>query len=143
MSEETQKRIRATIGSVYAFVQSREVNRALSSVSIEQLMVEQILRNGSTDNAKKYETSSSATTDENNRTPATQVPINTSNFVSGTDAYSASKIEQLNSLQSELNGLIDVIKNIDPIQILDPREEDENLADPIALEDDFETVGEQ
>lgn len=136
MTQQAQRRIRETIGSVYAFVRSREANRALASVTFEQLIAEQIARNGETESLNKNATSDSATPEGTQ--PATQTPINTTNFVSGTDINIPSKIEQLDALQSELEGLVEVIKQLDPDELRDPVQEDEESSDPITTAKLFE-----
>lgn len=134
MTLRAQLAIRGALSDVYAFVRSREANKKLANVSVLDLIEEAIQRNGTSEDAARFATSSEETPEEN--TPASQTPLNSANFVSGTSINQPTKLDVITALQSELDGLIDEIKSIEPVDLLDPADSTEE--DPITTAENFE-----
>jgi hypothetical protein len=94
MTTPVQRRIRQALSDTFTFVKSREVNLALSAVTLEQLVAEQIGRNGETALSNASQFNPYAFTPGQTR-PASQQPITQANYVSGTDASRPTKLDQI------------------------------------------------
>ena len=104
----TQRQILSALGDMYTFVQSSEVNRSVAAVTFEQLLKEQINRNGDSErsNGSTYDPYSF---DPDNTEPATQQPINRANFLSGSDTNQPTKLDRVLAIQNNVQSLVDAI----------------------------------
>jgi hypothetical protein len=123
MSEEAKKiikKLRTVINDGFTFVRSYETSRALGAVTIEDLINEQIARNGETEKSKKnkydpYEEIEVAS--EN--TPVVTEGKEVGNFVSGTESTNPTKMDRLLAMKNAMTATIDLIKSYDPTEIAD------------------------
>jgi hypothetical protein len=103
---------------MYTFVRSQEANRAIQAVTFEQLIQEQIARNGDSDrsNASQYSPYSfDAESYAKGTEPAGRVPLARANFLSGTDTNSPTKLDRVLALKQGVSSLVQQIKDI-PIE---------------------------
>lgn len=105
---KTQK-IRRIIGDLFTFVRSQEANLAVQKVTIEQLLQEQIKRNGdqSTSNAAQYNPYSHT---PGEATPATSQPLARANYLGGSDVTLPTKLDRVLALKNEVESLVKTVK---------------------------------
>lgn len=115
---KTLRKIRAILGDAYTFVRSMEANRDLESVTMEELMEEQILRNGERD-ASNMREFNPYTYESGGETPAGQDPPRIGNFISGTDAQNPTKLDRVEALGSVISGTVSSLKQTEPEDIAD------------------------
>lgn len=109
-NEENKKlrRILEVISDAFSFVRSAEANAALATVTLEELINDQILRNGETEksNANQFT--------PYNYEPSKEAPEGESapraNFASGVDSTRPTKIDFITAVQNELSAVIEEIK---------------------------------
>jgi hypothetical protein len=108
--------IRRILADAYAFVRSAELNRAIATVTIEDLMEDQIKRNGESgqSNYAKY---NPYIYDPDNPPPKGTEGAEPTNFLSGTDTSRPPKIVYIQALKNELTAVIKEVKSKDPIEI--------------------------
>jgi hypothetical protein len=116
-------KLREVVSDAYAFIRSAEANQAFATVTLEALMVDQILRNGESDQSKtseynpySYDPTKSAPAGTEN------IPSVVKNFAGGSDTGSPSKLVRLAALTNELSRVIDEIKRIQPVELADSEE---------------------
>lgn len=134
--ERAQLNFRRTLADAFTFVRSREANRAIATVTVEQLAVEQIARNGETDlsqantNNQEYDPTAAV--------PASTDPINTVSFVSGSDINLPSKVDRIRALRDQLVQSLRVVRSIDPELLIDDLQQAVENDDPITTAQQFE-----
>jgi hypothetical protein len=126
VSEEGKKavaRLRLVLNDAFAFVRSAELNKELSSVTIEDLMSELIARNGESDKSKSGEYNPYSTGGEetvaSEDTPETQTPVDPGNYITGTEALNPTKMDRLMALKDEIADTVAAVKAYDPSEIAD------------------------
>lgn len=109
-NEEKKKlrRVLEVISDAFSFVRSMEANAALATVTLEELINDQILRNGETEksNANKftpYDYDADKETPEGEAAPR-------ANYASGADTSRPTKIDFITAVQNELSAVIEEIK---------------------------------
>jgi len=125
----TSRRVREVISDAYSFIVSAEANKALASVSLEDLMGDQIKRNGETalSNASQFNPYSF---DENGNIPASEEPEERANFLGVVDTSvvkvgeeevqsEPTKLDRILAIQGELSSVIQEIKATKPVQVAD------------------------
>ena len=125
----TSRRIREVISDAYAFIMSAEANKAIATVTLEDLMGDQIKRNGESDlsNASQYNPYSYDTKEES---PAGGEPEERANYLGGADTTVVSvdgtevqsrptKMDRILAIQAELEGVIEEVKKATPVQVAD------------------------
>jgi len=117
--ESSERRLRAVIGDAFAFIRSQEANAALATVTLEQLMNDQIARNGDSDssNAAQYDP---YTFDHSKETPASSEPAERANFLGGSDTERPTKFDRVNALVEAIEAVVEDIKAKDPVEVADP-----------------------
>jgi hypothetical protein len=140
MTTPVQRRIRQALSDTFTFVKSREVNLALSAVTLEQLVAEQIGRNGETALSNASQFNPYAFTPGQTR-PASQQPITQANYVSGTDASRPTKLDQIIAIQNELSALIEEIKALPPDEVNAPGVDEDTSEDALLSSDTLLTGG--
>jgi hypothetical protein len=125
MTTEVVRRFEAQISDVFAFVRSQEVNRALAAVTQEQLLQEQILRNGESSASRASEFNPYA---YNPSAPqlGTRQPLGRANYAGGADVNQPTKIERIQALASQLEDLIEGVKKMTPEEVNRPSVEEES-----------------
>ncbi len=126
----TSRRIREILSDAYAFIRSAESNAALATVTLEELMNDQINRNGesSKSNATQYNPYSF---EADKDLPAGLEPTERANFLSGSDTQRPTKLDQILAIQNELSGVIDEVKAMEPVDVASP--EEHTSSDEIAV----------
>lgn len=122
MATRVDRRIRQGLADLFSFVRSREANQAIAAVTHEQLIQEQVARNGETDRSRSSSFDPYGF-DPNKVEPAGVQPLSRSNFVSGTDVNLPTKMDQILAMKNVLDSLIRDLKEIPPDQIVDPQAE--------------------
>lgn len=133
MAEETIRRIRDVIADAYSFVRSMEANAAFATVTIEELMGDQIKRNGETSrsNSSQYDPYSY---DAKKNKPASSEPSKRVNFLGGSDTYRPTKIDRILAIQNNLSAVIDQVKTLEPYEVAGAKEYTDSAETGIGLD---------
>lgn len=115
---KTLRKIRAILGDSHTFVRSMEANRDLESVTMEDLMEEQIQRNGEQDGSNLKEFNPYAY-EPGEATPSGNDPPRIGNFVSGTDAANPTKLDRVTALENVISATVSQLKEMEPEDIAD------------------------
>ena len=135
-----RRRFRLLLNDALAFVRSVEVNRALQGIGWEELMNEQIQRNGesSTSAEKQYNPYSHdplGTPVSGEVAPKVESYGPAGNYVSGTNEANPTKFDRILALEAEIEGAVLNIMNTDPEFMADPQERaDEDASAPLPEE---------
>ena len=125
LEPKTSRRIREILSDAYAFVRSAESNAALATVTLEELMGDQINRNG--DTAKSSANQFNPYSFEADKDlPAGTEPTERANFLGGSDTQRPTKLDQILAIQSELSGVIEEVKAMKPVDVASSEEHTEN-----------------
>ena len=126
MSKEGKKavaRLRLVLNDAFAFVRGAELNKEFSSVTIEDLMSEQISRNGESSKSKtgEYDPYSTevAPPPASEDTPEVQAEEDPGNYITGTEALNPTKVDRLMALKNEIADTVEAVKVYDPTEIAD------------------------
>lgn len=114
----TSRRVRAVLSDTYAFIRSAEANKAIAAVTVEDLMSEQIKRNGDSDQSGKSQYDPYAYDPENPQA-AGEEPEERANFIGGSDTGRATKLDRLMAMKNELDAVIDTVKNMTLAEVAD------------------------
>ena len=99
----------------------------MATVTLEQLISDQILRNGDSASTNKSQFDPySFDPDEN--VPAGQEPAARANFLGGSDVGRPTRLEFVLAIKEELSDVIKEIKNLDPIDVADSEEHVDKVA---------------
>jgi hypothetical protein len=106
------RRIIEVIGDAYAFVRSKEANAALATVTLDDLIGDQIRRTGETkeSNGNQFTPYSY---DESKATPAGKEAPR-ANFPSGSDTNRPTKLDFILAIQSEVSAVIQEVRASPP-----------------------------
>jgi hypothetical protein len=126
---EKQRRFRLLINDAFALVRSLEIRRALEAAGWEELIQEQITRNGDTQRSRD------ALYNPYAFNPDEQAPIGGAappveeqgaqghgNYLSGTAINNPTKMDRLVALEAEISEAVDDIKNTPPDEFLTSKE---------------------
>lgn len=107
-SKRKVRRILEVISDAFSFVRSAEANAALATVTLEELIGDQIKRNGETAKSNSnqftpYEYESGKESPAGEEAPR-------ANFLGGSDTARPTKIDFILAVQNELSAVIDDIK---------------------------------
>jgi hypothetical protein len=124
MTPPIQRRTIQVLADAFTAVRSAATNQAISAVTLDQLIQDQILINGeSTDsNNSRFDPYSF---DPGALQPAGDAAITPALFAGGTDTTRPTKSARLLAIKNNLKAVIDELKKIPP----------EDLVDALALED--------
>jgi histidinol dehydrogenase len=137
MTTEATRRIFQGLSDLFVFVRSQEANKAIAAVTAEDLIQEQVKRNGDTalSNTTKY---NPYAFDFSKPPPQSQQPLDRANFLSGSDINLPTKMDRLVAIENEMDKLIQDVKNIPPDALRDFQEESDMAADSITTAAEFE-----
>lgn len=124
MSESTVRQLRSAIADAYTFVRSEELNRAISTVTIEQLMADHVARLTGSETSRSNPFNPYAF-DPEKVSPATSEPIRQVNSLSGSDTGLPSKRDRVLALQTQLGAVIDQVKALGELAFESTQGEDE------------------
>lgn len=110
------QRLRRILADAFTAVRSAEVNKAAKAVTIEDLMYDQIKRNGESNNAN-YAQYNPYDYDPKKPPPAGVAGGERTNFLGGSDTSRPPKIVYVERLANELTAVITEVKSKDPIEI--------------------------
>lgn len=115
------KRLRAAVNDAFAFIRSAEVNAAIASVTLEQLMGDQILRNGESErsNAAKYDPYSYNPGEDE---AAGDEPLKRATLPSGVDTERPTKYDRVLAIVNVLSDVIAEIKKLEPVAVYEAEE---------------------
>jgi len=122
LEPKVSRKFREVLSDTYAFIRSAEANQAFATVSLDQLIGDQILRNGETSrsNATQYNPYS-YTPDKN--LPAGIEPSKRANFLGAADTGTkVTKLDRILALTNELSQVITEIKAMDTVEVAKPEE---------------------
>jgi len=109
-------RLRQILADAFTSVRSAEVNKAAKAVTVEDLMYDQIKRNGESNNSN-YAQYNPYDYDPQNPPPASIAGGVQTNFLGGSDTTRPPKIVYVQALQNEIQAVIAEVKLRDPIEI--------------------------
>ena len=121
MASKPGKRLREAVADAYAFIRSQELNQAIATVTLEQLMGDQINRNGESErsNASKYDPYSYSP-EAYEKASASKVAR--ANFLGGSDTNRPTKLDRVLAITNALGKVIDEIKSKQPLDVAKPEE---------------------
>lgn len=110
------KRLRDAVADAFTFIRSQELNQAIATVTIEQLMGDQIDRNGESErsNASQYDPYSY---EPKAKEKASSEKVVRANFLGGSDTNRPTKLDRLLAIINVLSGVIDDIKAGKPLDV--------------------------
>lgn len=113
-----QRRFRQVLSDAFAFVRGVEANKAIASITLDQLIEDQIARNGESvaSNNSRYDP---YTYDPNQQTPASEERSEPVNYAGGSDTGAPTKLEKLSALKEAVNAVVDDLTQGDPLEIAD------------------------
>lgn len=113
--------LRRVVGDAYAAIRSAEANKALATVSLEQLIGDQILRNGDSDrsNASQFDP---YTLDPNKDQPASEENIVRANTPSGADTGRPTKLDRVLAIVNQFEAVVSQIKELSPTEVAEYEE---------------------
>jgi len=124
----SSRKVKELLGDAFAFVRSAELNKAISSITIEELMDDQIKRNGETAAVSKYGFNPYSY-DPAAPPPEGVLPEGPANFLSGADTRRATKLEAMTALHNEIILLVDEMLRTPVQQLVDTDDYLEILSD--------------
>jgi hypothetical protein len=129
--ESTSRRVREVLSDAYSFIRSAEANKAIATVTLEDLMGDQIKRNGETDlsNASQFNPYSY---DVKEDVPAGGEPEERANFIGGADISVVTidgekvqsrptKLDSILAIQAEIESVIEEVKAATPVRVADAK----------------------
>jgi len=118
---KTPQRVRAILSDAFAFIRSVEANQAFATVTLEQLITDQINRNGDSDrsNASQYDPYSY---NGDKVEPASVEPVERANFLGGSDTARPTKLDRVLSLVNSISDVVDQLLETPPVDVASPEE---------------------
>jgi hypothetical protein len=114
------RRLRAILNDAFAFVRGYEATETIAQVTLEDLIAEQVARNGSSEasNKEKYNPYAIPTAEEDEAnsgtTPEVEDYQTTGVFVSGTEISNPTKMDRLVALSNEIEAAVKSAKEFVP-----------------------------
>jgi hypothetical protein len=107
------KRLASVVADAYAFIRSEEASAAIAEVTLEQLINDQILRNGDSErsNKSKYDPYSY---DPKKTEAASEEPTKRANFPGGSDTGRPTKLDRVLAI---VNNIADVVSQIKSMEV--------------------------
>jgi hypothetical protein len=135
-----QRRILNVLADAFTFVRSVEANRAIAAVTLDQLINDQIKRNGesSDSNNSRFDPYSF---DPNATPPAGNQPITAANFAGGADTNAPTKIARLLAIKNNLSAVVTELKKIPAQDLKDFLGLEVAEQDPLLTLEEEEIVG--
>lgn len=110
------RKIREVIADAYTFIRAVKANEAFSNVTLEELMGDQIKRNGESarSNAAQYTPYSY---DPQKGLPAGLEPSQRANFLGAADTGNPTKYDRVLAIKNSLSAVISQAKSLSPIEV--------------------------
>jgi|SRR6185295_13443185 len=109
-SSAIQRTITNILADAFAFVRGQEINKSIAAVTLEELLEEQILRNGETGASKSSQFDPYAF-DPSAPVLGTKAPLPRANFAGVSNVNQPTKMDRLIALQAGLEAAIKQIKD--------------------------------
>lgn len=121
LEPKPSKRLREAVADAFTFIRSQELNQAIATVTLEQLMGDQIDRNGESErsNASQYDPYSYSPEAFEKASSKTLVRAN---FLGGTDTKRPTKLDRVLAITNALGKVVDEIKSQQPLDVAKPEE---------------------
>ena len=115
------RRLREAVSDAFTFLRSYEANQAFATVTLENLIVDQIARNGDTarSNAAQYDPYSYNPAVEE---PTSGLPAERANYLGGSDTKRPTKLDRVLALMSNIQAIVTEIQATPPVDVADPEE---------------------
>jgi len=132
-SKVSGKNIREILADAFTFIRSVESNQALAAVTLEELMGDQMKRNGETAqaNASQYNPYGY---DPMKAQPASMTPTEVANFLGGSDTGGPTKLERILAIKNILTDLVAEIKTTEPLEVAGAQEYADQVLDQLPEE---------
>jgi len=132
LEPKASKRLHEAVADAFTFIRSQELNKAIATVTLEQLMGDQINRNGESErsNASQYDPYSYS---PEAFEKASAKRVTRANFLGGTDTNRPTKLDRVLAITNALSKVIDEIKAQQPLDVANP-EDYTDVADVAAPE---------
>lgn len=117
--EDTKRKLRRifeVISDAFSFVRSSEANAALATVTLEELIADQIQRNG--ESSKSNSNQFTPYSYESDKETPAGVESPRANFLGGSDTARPTKIDFILAVQNELTAVIEDVK-ADPPDVVE------------------------
>jgi dGTP triphosphohydrolase len=126
------RNLRRVVSDAFALVRSQEANRALATVTLEDLIGEVITRYGESvkSNTTQYNPYSYDPS-KDDEAPASSEPAERANFIGGFPLDRPNKYERLLALEGELSAVIEEIKTLGVLEVADQSEFTEGDEDSV------------
>ena len=111
MSTNTQRKFRRFLSDAYAFVRSREANSAIASVTLDQLIVEHLWRNGEEEGPNSAQFNPYAF-DPTETQPAGTQPFTRANFLGGSNHNLPTRLDRVRALVNAVDDMTKAIKEL-------------------------------
>ena len=137
LEPSVSKKLRNVIADAFSAIRGAEANKALATVSLEQLIGDQIARNGESDssngnqfNPYDYDTSGDS--------PASREPDERANFLGAADTGRPTKLDFVLAIKNEISDVIKQVKDLPPSEVAEADEYVDGVeASPEASDDTF------
>ncbi len=116
LDPKSGRRLRAIVADAFAFIRSVESNKALATVTVEDLMGDQIKRNGESGKSSSKQFDPYAF-DSNGELPDGVDPAKRANFAGGSDTNRATKRDRIIAVESEISDVVREIKKLGVIEV--------------------------
>lgn len=127
-SSNKVRRIRLILSDTFSFVRGMEANKGIAAVSMNQLIREQILRNGTTLDAASSQYDPYLI-DFAKVSEASKLAVDPINPVSGSDMNQPTKCDRIRAIQTQLETTIEEVKRTDPAEFRpEPSTDEEDYA---------------
>lgn len=112
------KRLVSVIADAYSFVRSEEANAALAAVTLEQLIGDQILRNGESERSNKAQYDPYSY-DPKKKEAASSEPTKRANFPGGSDTDRPTKLDRVLAIVNNVKDVVSHIKQMEVDEVVD------------------------
>ena len=133
VEEKTFRDFRRVVSDAFAFIRSAEANQALATVSLDELIGDQIKRNGESEssNAAQFNPYSH---DPKEGSPAGVTTSERANFLGAADGNRPTKLDRVLAIRNALSDVITEIKNREVTEVANAEEYLD--ASEVAIEDE-------
>lgn len=110
------RKLREALSDAYTFVRSAEANKALYTVTLEELMGDQIKRNGETKKSNSSQFNPYSYEVEKTGAAGSE-PEKIANFLGASDTSRPTKLDAITAIHDELSKVIDDVKKTPPVEV--------------------------
>jgi hypothetical protein len=121
-----ERALRSVMADAYTFVRSSEANNAFATVTLEELMGDQIKRNGESETSRSYTYNPYSYDPSVTQAKGVQ-PQNNTNFLGGTDTGGPTKLDRVLAIKNALVGAITAIKSLPVVEVSDSNDYARNV----------------